>query len=172
MSTLANYQARAKSTAQPEAYNHDYLIPMIVGETGELFGQRAKSVWHGWDAARLETELVSEYGDICWGTAILLDMEGVNGSTTRLLGQPHTIWGDELDPHHLLLQRSTSLHMFYIQQYTKRYIPGEATQLWLTLEKHCEAITGVPFDEVLEYNLAKLAGRAARGVLRGAGDHR
>ena len=172
MTTLANYQARAAATAQKEAYDLAYLVPMIVGEVGELHGQKAKAHWHGWTPARLQEELVSEFGDVCWGTAILLDMYGIRSTPEQLLGQPRTPWGDELDPWHILLQRATGLHLFYIQLNTHRYLPGEATQLWLALEKYCHDITGLPFQDVLDYNVKKLADRAARGVLQGSGDHR
>lgn len=176
MTTLSNYQARAATTADPKAYDHEYLIPGIVGEVGELFGQRAKALWHGWDTQRLQQELVSEYGDIAWMTAILLDMSDVRSIRVPLLGQPRmvqgTVHGEELDPRQLLLQQATSLHLFHIQPHTKRYIPGEATQLWLLLERHSLALTGADFDTVLQANLAKLAGRVARGTLVGSGDHR
>jgi len=173
MTTLANYQARAAATAQKAAYDHNYLIPMIVGETGELFGQRAKSVWHGWTPAKLQEELVSEFGDVCWGTAILLQMEGVSSPKERLFGQPRSIWPEEeMSPWHILLTRAQSLHLFHCLSRTKIYIAGEAEQLWLALEKYCHEITGVPFQDVLDYNVKKLADRAERGVLQGSGDHR
>lgn len=41
-----------------------------------------------------------------------------------------------------------------------------------TLANYAEQCTGSTFQDVLDYNKSKLASRAARGVLRGAGDHR
>jgi hypothetical protein len=173
MTTLANYQARAAATAQPAAYDHNYLIPMIVGELGELFGQQAKSVWHGWDADKLKEELVLEYGDICWGVAILLEMEGVQSVSGNLLVPGRSIWGTQLSPWHTLLQKATGLHLFYATGAGGHaYISAEAQQLWTALEKYCGVITGAPFEVVLDANIKKLASRAARGVLQGAGDHR
>jgi len=55
---LHEYTVQAEATAQPAAHDRAYLIPMIVGEVGELFGQRAKAVWHGWAPERLQAELV------------------------------------------------------------------------------------------------------------------
>ena len=173
MITLSNYQARAAATAQPSAFDRAYLIPGIVGEVGELFGQRAKAVWHGWDNQKLSAELISEYGDICWMTAILLDLEGIKSTRPEnLLGQPRTIWNEQLDPWHILLQKACNVHLFHTQRQTTRYIAGEAEQLWLILEAFCLSITGADFDTVLEANLAKLAGRVERGTLVGSGDHR
>lgn len=169
---LHDYQLAAARTAQPAAYDRAYLIPMIVGETGELFGQRAKSVWHGWHADRLAAELVSEYGDIAWGTAILLDLEGVRDLQGYDVRPGRTIWGDKLDPWHVLLQKASAIHLFSTQADTQRFVGSEAAQLWLALAQHCEEITGSTWDEVLGANLAKLAGRVERGTLVGSGDHR
>ena len=173
---LEEYQSTALLTAQEEAFDHAYLIPGIVGETGELFGHRAKGHWHGWDEDRLRTAKVGEYGDIAWMTAILLHTQGVaelrkGGHHLREV-PPITVWGTLPDPWHLLLQKANNLYHLYSQQPTHCYIQGEAIQLWLLLERHCETITGASWTEVLQYNLDKLASRAERGVLRGAGDLR
>lgn len=178
---VLDYTQEAASTAQSAAYDRAYLIPMIVGEVGELFGQRAKAVWHGWDKERLTDELVLEYGDICWGTAILMLLEGTDHSKvdfTKVTALPHrggvnTLWaGNQPDPWQQLLARSTDLYLYYTQEETHSYLRGAAQQLWLALQTHCQVITGHPFDDVLTANLAKLASRAARGTLVGRGDHR
>lgn len=169
---LAEYQVAAARTAQPAAYDRAYLVPMIVGETGELFGQRAKAVWQGWDDARLNAELVREYGDIAWGTAILLDLEGVRDLRDYSLNHPRTVWGGQLDPWHVVLQKASAVHLFSTQADTSRFVASEAAQLWMALHLHCQTITGSPWETVLQVNLDKLASRAARGVLQGAGDHR
>lgn len=169
---LHEYQVLAARTAQPAAYDRAYLIPMIVGETGELFGQRAKSVWHGWPEDRLQAELVAEYGDIAWGTAILLDLEGVRDLSGYLPRPGRTIWGEQLDPWHVLLQKASAVHLFSTQADTNRFVSSEAAQLWLCLQTYCEQVTGSDWTTVLQANLDKLASRAARGVLQGAGDHR
>ena len=169
------YQAAAASTAMPAAFSDAYLVPMIVGEIGELFGQKAKAHWHGWDAARLRTELVSEYGDIAWGTAILLSTRGVHHFEVKsdpMNEHALTRWGNKMDAWQVLLQRGQYLHQWYTEQETHSYIRGEAQQLWVTLATFSEAITGASFDEVLQTNLAKLAGRVQRGTLVGSGDHR
>lgn len=172
---LKEYQAAAAATASIKAYDDAYLIPMIVGEIGELFGQKAKAHWHGWDADKLKLELMSEYGDVAWGTAILLSTRGVSQLTYKrddMFEFALTRWGNKLDAWHILLQRSQYLHQWYTEKETHSYIRGEAQQLWLTLHQFCQAITGASFDEVLQMNLAKLASRAERGTLIGSGDHR
>lgn len=172
---LSEYQAAALTTAQPKAFSLDYLVPMIVGEVGELFGQKAKAHWHGWSADKLQAELVSEYGDVAWGTAILLHTKGVDNVDYDQLSvaiNGKTRWGNPRDPWHMLVQRSMYLHAWYTEEETHSYLRGEAQQLWVALHHHCESITGVPFGAVLQANLAKLAGRVQRGTLVGSGDHR
>lgn len=172
---LFEYQTAAAVTAQPEAYSLDYLVPMIVGEIGELFGQKAKSRWHGWTADKLQLELVSEYGDVAWGTAILLstrDVHHLEFERETIFNKGRTRWGNPRDPWQVLLQRSQYLHQWYSEEETHSYLKGEAQSLWLDLQRNCVAITGVAFEHVLATNLKKLADRAARGVLQGSGDHR
>jgi NTP pyrophosphatase (non-canonical NTP hydrolase) len=166
---LSEYQAAALVTAQPRAFDLQYLVPMIVGEIGELFGQKAKSHWHGWEASKLRDELVSEYGDVAWGTAILLHVAKIDDiDPEKMRRSEDTEWQQ-------LLSRAHYMHLFYsgsVQPYTLEWVAGEAQLLWLTLERHCSKVTGVPFETVLQANLKKLADRAARGVLQGQGDHR
>lgn len=167
------YQKAAGSTAQEKAFSLDYLIPMIVGETGELFGQRAKSHWHGWSADKLQVELVSEYGDICWGVAIFLGTQGVHILPPLPVTAKNSYGALEADnPWQALLSRACYLNMWYTDDTTLSYLKAEAISLWYALERNAEAITGMPFGTVLQANLTKLAGRVARGTLVGSGDHR
>lgn len=171
--TLTQYQAAAEATADPRAYDYDYLVPMIVGEIGELLGHQAKAHWHGKSKEALQIELVSEFGDICWGTAILLKVEGVSEASPAKRWQENTLVENPLpsDAIQMLLRRSTYLYMFHADG-QQNFIADEGRQLWWTLETFCEHITGHNFEYVLQRNLQKLADRAARGVLKGSGDHR
>lgn len=174
--TLADYQARAISTAEPRAFHLDYLIPGIIGEVGELFGQRAKSYWHGWEAKKLRAELVSEYGDIAWMTALLLHTRGVS------MLQPHftsTAGGryGVMEPHHALLSAAQNLYLQSLLEAqgisdSDGWMDESAERMWRLLRDNCLLITETPFQDVLHANLTKLSDRAARGVLRGSGDHR
>lgn len=166
---LKDYLAQALVTADPKAFQHQYLIPGIVGEVGELFGQNAKAVWHGWAQEKLTKELVSEYGDIAWMTAVLLHVETCEDGSEIEIPVFTTRLDD--DALHLLLMRSTSLHLFYSEGLTG-YIGEAASRLWSALEEKCKAVTGVSFQEVLDANIVKLTDRAARGVLKGQGDNR
>lgn len=170
---LAEYQLLAEATAQPRAYDLDYLIPMLAGEVGELFGQQAKAHWHGWPATQLQQELVCEWGDVAWGTAILLKVEGVHHvDDYRPLVAPTSMWGKQPAPMLALITRANNLVAFYQEPELRHLIRSEAERLWAQLAYHCSTVTGSHFDIVLQTNLAKLASRAKRGVLQGQGDHR
>lgn len=163
--TLYAYQRRALDTAQPKAFEHEYLIPGIVGEIGELFGHRAKAHWHGSHPNRLKLELVNEYGDICWQTAVLL--------STYQIHEVDLTYGEvyqDKDPWLGLLDAAENLYGLWT--YDESMIPRSASNLWAYLETHCDEIVGESFGDVLQMNLEKLSDRAARGVLRGSGDHR
>lgn len=159
---LKEYQRLALATAQPEAFSPDYLVPGIVGEVGELLGQRAKAHWHGWPEAQLQAQLVKEYGDVAWMTAVLLhtyDVDQVHVPPSWFIRHPEL----------RLLRLATNLYEDYC--YAASFY-GPAARLWQVLAGAAEEVTGSSFDHVLQVNLDKLASRAERGVLRGAGDDR
>ena len=169
---LADYQAQALTTAEPRAFDHEYLVPAIVGEIGELFGQQAKGHWHGWPTTQLKQELALEYGDVAWGAAILLYVEGTSVLETKrhpvfpnMWGHPNTGWGT-------LLHKANNLHTFYEDLELRHLVRPEAESIWKSLEHYCHQLTGETFGTVLDMNLEKLASRAKRGVLQGQGDHR
>ena len=178
---VLEYTKAAQATAMPTAYDRSYLIPKIVGEVGELFGHRAKAVWHGWHPDRLAGELISEYGDIAWGTAILMQLEGTDlakvdfenaTAVTRSHGSSMWVSTSVPDPWQQLQSRAGDLYLYYTQEETHTWLRGASQQMWLALQTHCQAITGATFEDVLQHNLAKLAGRVQRGTLVGQGDHR
>lgn len=168
---LKEYQERATATAEPRAYDLEYLIPGIVSEVGELLGQQAKAHWHGWDEARLMDAALLEYGDIAWLTAVLLKVHGKdNALPLTRVRSPYT-------PVQQFIGIASNLHMAWtvgdLEDAPRTgWITEEAARMWRRLEQHAEAVTGQPFDVVLGANLAKLASRAERNVLRGSGDYR
>lgn len=168
---LRTYQYKAMTTAEPRAYDHAYLVPGIVGEVGELFGQQAKAYWHGWSTADLQVQLVKEYGDIAWMTAVLLYTEGVEQLEVPANFSPG--WGGQKpEPMALLHSSAAQVHSAYLNRPHYDWMQEAAQRLWIVLATQCLTITGAPFDWALGVNLEKLASRAARGVLQGAGDDR
>lgn len=168
---LKEYQERATATAEPRAYDLAYLVPGIVSEVGELLGQQAKAHWHGWTPERLQDAALLEYGDIAWLTAVLLKVNG----RSNVLPLPRVRSVDT--PTQQLVTIARDLHLAWsVDGFSSAdredWVAQEAVRMWRRLELHAEAVTGHPFDVALERNLAKLASRAERNVLRGAGDYR
>lgn len=159
---LYDYQVAARRTAEPRAFHLEYLVPGIVGETGELIGHMAKGFWHEID---VQDKMMLEYGDICWQTALLLHVEGVHDVAPLAEKVP-------TDPRVVLVQSAGYMYQFYCDASTRQYVKSEAVHLWRLLEASCLTITGHSFESVLQANLDKLASRAERGVLKGSGDHR
>lgn len=170
---LKEYQVGATSTAEPRAYDLQYLVPGLVGELGELFGQRAKGHWHGWTEEKLLGELTLEYGDIAWLTAVLLkrlDVDTVDMSQAE--DARHTAWMGQSSPWQQIMGMVSGIHLLWVEGYGDNHLVQQASLLWAALQAHSLTITGNSFDVVLQVNLDKLASRAARNVLQGAGDHR
>lgn len=167
--TLAQYQNMAQATAMQESRTHHYLVHGIVGEVGELFGQVAKAAWHHSTEEQLQAELVSEYGDVCWMTAMLLHGEGV-----YVVRPPQRMdWHGVLpNPWSLLLSRASQLHSAFLNREDFDWVARAGERMWEALHTECQVVTGQPFDTVLRANADKLAARAARGTLVGRGDHR
>lgn len=171
---LREYQTAALATAEPRGRELDYLIPMIMGEMGEALGHRAKAYWHGTPKEELAQELILEYGDVCWGTAVLLhelgitEVEAYPGPDTA----PQTrAWADKVPAWSSVLNRATGLFNLW-EDSQEHHLADATVSLWQALEYRAEACVGVSLDAVLRANATKLAGRAERGTLRGNGDHR
>lgn len=174
--TLAQYQERAIATAEPRAFHLEYLVPGIVGEVGELFGQQAKAYWHEKPAEDLTWELINEFGDIAWMTALLLHTRGVSVLQPVYPALGADRWGKR-DPRMKLLSASNNIMYQWVLEKegisdSDHWMDEAAERLWRTLLEVCVPLVGVEFQHVLQANLNKLADRAARGVLRGSGDHR
>ena len=171
---LHEYQSAALATAEPRGREQDYLIPMIMGEAGEALGHRAKAYWHGTPDEELAQELILEYGDVCWGAAILLHELGI--TEVEPYPGPNTptstrAWAEKVPAWSSVLNRAVGLFNLW-EDSQEHHIADAAVSLWQALEYRCQACTGVELSTVLEANVAKLAGRAERGTLRGNGDHR
>lgn len=167
LTQLETYLVEVLKTAQPEAFDLRYLVPGIVGEVGEMFGHKAKAFWHGKPEAELNNELSYELGDVAWMTALLLHTwgeRGVPNVETPLVGQHGDDW-------RALLFLTESLHHYWTGGH-KAMMGHTAEKLWVFMADNAVALTGHDFQAVLDRNVAKLADRAARGKLKGNGDHR
>lgn len=145
---LTDYTPAALATCEARSYDLEYLLPGLIGEVGELFGEVARE--HRLGTGRTD-QVIDEYGDIAWMTAVLLDHLKVDD--IRQLGNLRYVQGREAALE-LILARAAAVY-----RSGSDVLPGRAAALWATLADHAEAVTGVSFDEVLSANLEKLADR-------------
>lgn len=168
---LQEYLPKALSTASEEARSLEYLAPGIAGEVGELLGHVAKAVWHHTPEEDLCRELALEYGDVAWMTAVLLHVtDGENLSDPSAVPRRVNVWSSD-HPLEALLGRAASIVRAKNDGDVDR-LRQQAQHMWSALSTLAHSATGYTFDEILEMNVAKLADRAARGTLKGNGDHR
>lgn len=166
---LSEYQTKALETALPSALTPEYLVPGLVAEVGELLGVQAKSVRDGWSDERTKAALVKEYGDVAWFTAVILH----EYREIRTLNEPSFIYAGDtsLGIMSFISDRASRILEGYVDEWESEVLDG-ANSLWLMLKKYSSKVTGSTFDEVLETNLTKLAGRKQRNVIGGSGDNR
>lgn len=175
--TLAEYQTHVLSTALPTAFSAGYLVPGIISEVGEVYGKFAKAHRDRWaltkPAGYLAEELAKEYGDICWGTALLLHMQGLDTVPARLAERAPQFMDECLastSPDialRIILGNAIDLGSF-----TSLAEDDAAAILWERLRLFAPLVTGKSFDYILGMNVVKLADRKARNVLEGSGDER
>lgn len=172
--SLREYQQQALATADPAGRELSYLIPGIVGEVGEMFGHRAKALWHEKSPEALQSELRLEMGDVAWMVAVLLFTQRITHVDTLLFRPQPSWWNLHLrpDPWSALLRHASTLYQWSLDPQTHQYIGSAASQLWADMDTFAQEITGVPLEDVLRANIEKLRSRASRGVLQGSGDHR
>lgn len=153
---LDTYTPQALSTAEPRAHDLQYLLPGIIGETGEFFAEFAKQHWHGTDRA---DTIVDEYGDIAWLTAVLLNRYDIGQAEVRAMTRT-TVYTTRESALDLLLSRAAAVY-----RSAEAQRPQRAAGLWQVLEDSAEVLTGKPLSAALEVNLAKLAQRHGAGEL-------
>jgi len=161
--TIANYQKLAMKTCLPTAKNWEYCYTLIVSELGEAYGKWGKKFRDGeFDKDKLTDEL----GDVFWGIALACQLSGesfekhwqnviknglkVNDAIMVATILPSGFSNIKITPK-IEKDKILAIIAFSIQ-----------------FAKEC----GIrPFD-CLKKNIAKLADRQKRGVLKGNGDNR
>lgn len=152
---LQTYTQHAIATAEPRAYDLEYLLPGLVSEVGELLGEFAKQHWHGADRS---VQIADEYGDCAWLAAVLCHRSRVT-DVSEVTNLRYT--DDKDGALELLLARATSCYRSGAD-----ILPARAAAMWVTLADHAAVVTGQSWAEVLAGNVAKLQARAAKGELR------
>lgn len=158
--TIKNYQELAMRTCLPSAKNWKYCYCLIASEIGEAFGKWGKKFR---DGSFDKDKLADELGDVFWGLALACELGGYNFEK---------LWNRKIDTEQRrgILQFKVfcpkeffccdfELHIssvLYISRFTK------------TFAEQC----GIDPLDCLRRNIAKLADRQERGVIKGNGDER
>ena len=154
--TIKNYQELAMRTCLPSAKNWEYCYCLIASEIGEAFGKWGKKFRDGeFDKEKLTDEL----GDVFWGLALACELGGYDFDE---------LWKDEEDISFVEIMFTTPV---YFEDWEW---PLEEREVWrcLIFAKTFAEQCGIDPLECLKRNIAKLAGRQERGVIKGNGDER
>lgn len=154
--TVENYQELAMQTCLPSAKNWEYCYSLIASEIGEAFGKWGKKFRDGeFDKEKLTDEL----GDVFWGVALACELAEKNFEY---------IWNNCEECETICIYIFAP-SMFSIKMKTPDRIDLKMGMRFAkTFAKEC----GIDPLDCLKRNIAKLADRQARGVIKGNGDER
>lgn len=153
---IKNYQELAMRTCLPSAKNWEYCYCLIASEIGEAFGKWGKKFRDGeFDKDKLFDEL----GDVFWGIALACELGGYSFEE---------LWGFDDSKHYLEVMFPTP-NFFADWDWVL-----EEKEVWnyLAYAKSFAKQCDIDPLECLRRNIAKLADRKARGVIKGNGDER
>ena len=151
--TVNNYQKLAMRTCLPSAKNWEYCYCLIASEIGEALGKWGKKFRDGeFDKEKLTDEL----GDVFWGVALACELDGEKFEN---------LWYRSYNEYFLLIEAITP-HKFSKGGLILNKL--SALSFAKTFAEEC----GIDPLDCLKCNIAKLADRQARGVIKGNGDER
>lgn len=172
--TFSEYQVEARKTAIYPEIKSTVVYPILglVGEVGELIESYLRKPI-GVDPTGDEKfkTLVKEMGDVCWYVSAIADELGLKDLSPQ----------EDLD-----FQTQLTLSPANIAERTKKvfrdkngvFSDEDKEYIKQSLELVLGAIeemgndVGVHMDDILGVNIAKLASRKERGVIKGSGDER
>lgn len=154
--TIKNYQELAMRTCLPSAKNWEYCYCLIASEIGETFGKWGKQFRDGsFDKEKLTDEL----GDVFWGLALACELGGYDFDE---------LWKDEEDISFVEIMFTAPV---YFEDW-KWSLDEREVWRYLIFAKTFAKQCGIDPLECLKRNIAKLADRQERGVIKGNGDDR
>lgn len=154
--TIKNYQELAMRTCLPSAKNWEYCYCLIASEIGEAFGKWGKKFRDGeFDKEKLTDEL----GDVFWGLALACELGGRNFAD---------VWENAIDYFELDVEFFVPAirDVFSAKTHTLK-ASGP-----MGFAKNFAKCVGIDPLDCLKRNIAKLADRQERGVIKGNGDER
>lgn len=158
--TVNNYQELAMQTCLPSAKNWEYCYCLIASEIGEAFGKWGKKFRDGeFDKKKLTDEL----GDVFWGVALACELGGYNFDF---------LWDESVG--HKPCSDFVRVKIFLPDTFNSNKLGLDvfaAFEIFIFTKTFAEECGIDPID-CLRRNIAKLADRQARGVIKGNGDER
>lgn len=151
--TVKNYQELAMRTCLPSAKNWEYCYCLIASEIGEAFGKWGKQFR---DGSFDKDKLTDELGDVFWGVALACELYGKRFEDCWSRSYNLDFLPIEIKTPNRFFQSGLRLNMLFVLSFAK------------TFAAEC----GIDPLECLKRNIAKLADRQERGVIKGNGDER
>ena len=154
--TVKNYQKLAMRTCLPSAKNWEYCYCLIASEVGEAFGKWGKKFRDGeFDKDKLTDEL----GDVFWGLALACELGGYSF---------YELWRFNDNKPFLELMFPTPVSFIDWEWDLEQKEVWKILLYAKTFAEEC----GIDHLDCLKRNIAKLADRQERGVIKGNGDNR
>ncbi len=154
--TVENYQELAMQTCLPSAKNWEYCYSLIASEIGEAFGKWGKKFRDGeFDKEKLTDEL----GDVFWGVALACELGGYDFEE---------LWGKKKKKPYIEIMYPCPICFIDWEWALEEKEVWKYLAYAKTFAKEC----GINPLDCLKRNIAKLADRQARGVIKGNGDER
>lgn len=151
--TVKNYQELAMRTCLPSAKNWEYCYCLVASEIGEAFGKWGKKFRDGeFDKEKLTDEL----GDVFWGVALGCELYGKSFEDLWSRSCNLDFLPIEVKTPDRFFKSGLRLNMLFVLSFAK------------TFAEEC----GIDPLNCLKRNIAKLADRQERGVIKGNGDER
>lgn len=154
--TVKNYQELAMRTCLPSAKNWEYCYCLIASEIGEAFGKWGKKFR---DGSFDKDKLADELGDVFWGLALACELAERKFEDIWNVCKSRTVVSLVVFSPSTLCENAEALRMLdltMVMEFAK------------TFAKQC----GIDPLDCLKRNIAKLADRQERGVIKGNGDER
>lgn len=152
--TVKNYQQLAMRTCLTSAKNWDYCYCLIASEIGEAFGKWGKKFR---DGSFDKDKLADELGDVFWGLALACELKGESFERN---------WASKYKKHFI------GLGFYTPNNFNPIKICMVDISGVIDFAKRFAEQCGIAPLDCLRRNIAKLADRQERGVIRGNGDNR
>ena len=169
--TVSNYQKLAMKTCIPSCANMTYCTYGLISEMHELLGKyyglKAKSTRGDFDVNNIPESkrdaVKGELGDVCWFIALYCDLNNDSFEAIEKNEESSFPWNG--------VAAAKFLDIFGLDDCIKE-IDRSMIENYMFVVKYIAYACNIKFDDILEYNIKKLASREKRSLIKGDGDFR